>query len=120
MDENFYQHRPFVVGLLLIDGFALMSYAAVVEPLRAANLLAPKILARDHLRSPQLYEVRHFSATGVSAASSSGAEVPATALADAPADLDLVLVFAGGDPVAFRDPGLFRWLRRLAANRVRL
>ena len=31
---------PQTVGLLLIPGFALMSYASVVEPLRAANLLA--------------------------------------------------------------------------------
>ena len=30
------------IGLLLIDGFALMSYSSVVEPLRAANLLSEK------------------------------------------------------------------------------
>ena len=37
---------PQTVGLLLIPGFALMSYASVVEPLRAANLLAGKELYR--------------------------------------------------------------------------
>ena len=30
---------PQRIGFLLIDGFALMSYACAVEPLRAANLL---------------------------------------------------------------------------------
>ena len=34
------------MGLLLIPGFALMSYASVVEPLRAANLLAGRELYR--------------------------------------------------------------------------
>lgn len=32
------------VGFLLVDGFALMSYAAAAEPLRAANLLAGRPL----------------------------------------------------------------------------
>ena len=34
------------IGLLLIDGFALMSYSSVIEPLRAANLLSEKKLIR--------------------------------------------------------------------------
>ena len=46
--------RPLRVGFLLIDGFALMSFAAASEPLRAANLLA---------RRP-LYDVRHLAAAG--------------------------------------------------------
>jgi len=32
------------VGFLLVPGFALMSYAAAIEPLRAANLIAGKEL----------------------------------------------------------------------------
>ena len=32
------------IGFLLIDGFALMSYSSVIEPLRAANLLSEKKL----------------------------------------------------------------------------
>ena len=32
--------RPQVIAFLLIDDFALMSYAAAIEPLRAANLLS--------------------------------------------------------------------------------
>ncbi len=120
MDESSRQFRPFVIGLVLIDGFALMSYAAVVEPLRAANLLAPKILGQDYLQSRPLYQIRHISPAGDKATSSSGAVVPATALARVTDDFDLVLVFAGGDPVAFKDPGLFRWLRRLAAGPVAL
>ena len=30
----------FNVGILLINGFGLMSYASLIEPLRAANLLS--------------------------------------------------------------------------------
>ena len=34
------------LGLLLIDGFALMSYASVIEAFRAANALAGRTLYR--------------------------------------------------------------------------
>ncbi len=40
--------RPFKIGFLLIDGFALMSYASASEPFRAANLLAGKTLYNVH------------------------------------------------------------------------
>ena len=93
---------PFRIGLLLIDGFALMSYASVVEPLRAANLLA---------RRP-LYDLRLVPAAGEAAASSVGALVPGQGRVGEPPAFDLLLVLAGGDPAAFRDARVFAWLRR--------
>ena len=39
MDSNL-NNKPYSIGLLLTEGFALMSYASLIEPLRAANLLA--------------------------------------------------------------------------------
>ena len=38
------QVAPQKIGILAIEGFALMSYASTVEPLRAANLLSEKEL----------------------------------------------------------------------------
>ena len=52
-----------LIGLLLIDGFALMSYSSVVEPLRAANLLSDN----------NLYNICHLSPEGKKSVSSSGA-----------------------------------------------
>ena len=43
MDSNS-KKNPYSIGLLLTEGFALMSYASLVEPIRAANLLAGKEL----------------------------------------------------------------------------
>ena len=43
MDSNS-KKNPYSIGLLLTEGFALMSYASLVEPIRAANLLAVKEL----------------------------------------------------------------------------
>ena len=40
------------VGFLLVPGFALMSYAAAIEPLRAANLISGKPLYRWWLAAP--------------------------------------------------------------------
>ena len=62
------EQRDFRVGFVLIDGFALMSYSAAVEVLRAANLLAGR----------QLYAIRHVPATGTQAVSSTGAIVEGT------------------------------------------
>ncbi len=102
--------RAFRVGFLLVDGFALMSYSAAVEPLRAANLLAGR----------KFYDIRHIPAKGARAVSSSGAVIEATARLGKHIDFDLVLVVAGGDPAAFRDANVFHWLRQLSRRGVHL
>ena len=98
------------IGFLLIDGFALMSYSAAIEPLRAANLLARRTL----------YEIHHIPSGGASATSSSGAIIKATSRVGEDDKFDLMLVIAGGDPVSFRDVKVFQWLRTLARRGVRL
>jgi transcriptional regulator GlxA family with amidase domain len=102
--------RPFRVGALLIDGFALMSYAAVAEPLRAANLLARR----------ELYALTNVPAAGSAATSSGGAVVPGQAAVGGGAPFDLLLVVAGGDPAAFGDRRVLSWLRRAARAGVTL
>ena len=92
------------VDLVLVDGFALMSYAAVVEPLRAANLLAGE----------RICETRHLSVTGGDARSSGGAVIPVDGRLGGRKDADLVLLVAGGDPMRLVLDGVFGWLRGLA------
>jgi transcriptional regulator GlxA family with amidase domain len=104
------ERAPQVIGLLLIPDFALMSYACVVEPLRAANLMAGR----------ELYRWVHIAARGKSVTASCGAVVPcATTIGDVH-KLDLLLVCAGGEPAAFVDQATFAWLRRLAVNGTRV
>ncbi len=79
--------RAMRVGVLLIDGFALMSYASVVEPLRAANLLARR----------ELFHVGNYAASGTTAISSNGAAVKTSGDIGSNPDFDLFLVVAGGD-----------------------
>ena len=111
MDKlTFPEQQAFRVGFLLIDGFALMSYSAAVEVLRAANLLAGRTL----------YNIRHIPGTGARAVSSSGAIIEATGHLGKDFDFDLVLVVAGGDPARFRDTNVFHWLRQLSQRNIRL
>lgn len=111
---------PYRIGLLLIDGFALMSYAAAVEPLRAANLLAGEMLYEIcHIGCGSAVCTSEVCASGV-CTSSGGAKVPATGQVGRGHDFDLVLVVAGGDPIAFRDPPTFQWLRLLSRKGVKL
>jgi transcriptional regulator GlxA family with amidase domain len=98
--------EPEVVGLLLVPGFALMCYACVVEPLRAANLLA----GRD------LYRWVHISTGPKTVTASCGADVPCSAKVGYAKKLDLLLVIAGGEPAEFKDRPTFAWLRRLAVG----
>ena len=98
------------LGLFLIDGFALMSYAAVVEPFRAANSLAGR----------QLYRWTHVSVDGRPVCASNGACVLADRAVGRSLVCDTLFVVAGGDPAAFSDAGTFAWLRRLARSNVRL
>lgn len=104
MDEA----NTYRVGFLLIDGFALMSYAAVIEPLRAANLLVGR----------EFYKIDHLVPWGQSATSSSGAIVNASVRMGDGLKFDLVLVIAGGDPLSFKDTAVFAWLREIAQRGV--
>lgn len=109
MDKIGSKKPPFRIGIVPLPGFALLSYACTVEPFRAANLLGHR----------DLYEVRHFSETA-SSRSSGAALIDAEPLPDKPADLDLLLVIAGGDPMSCHSPALFNWLRRMARLGVTL
>ena len=105
-DPSFATYR---IAILLVEGFALMSFAAVTEPLRAANLLAGR----------RIYDISHFAAGPTASAiisSSSAASVPVRDLREANNNFDLALVVAGGDPVGFRDPFTLQWLRRQARH----
>lgn len=109
MDGIGSERAPYRVGILALPGFALMSYACTVEPLRAANLLS---------RRP-LYEVVHYGAQP--AVASSGAAGIGRQRPLGPREApDLLLVVAGGDPFAFRDDAVMAWLRRLARRGVRI
>lgn len=98
---------PKRIGILPIPGFALMSYASVVEPLRAANLLSGETV----------YETLHFT-MGTRAQSSGVAAIDAGSPIGGDPGLDLLFVVAGGDPAAFSDGRVLAWLRQLARRGV--
>ncbi len=104
MTENDTAMRlPRTVGMLLIPGFPLFSYAAAVEPLRAANVLSGR----------SLYRWIHLTSDGGAAVSSSGVQIAADRQALDAAGLDVVIVCAGGNPARYRDRTTLRWLRGL-------
>lgn len=102
--------EPQRVGLLLVPGFALMSYACVVEPLRAANLLAGQ----------QLYDWLHISTGSGSVMASCGAAVPCPARVGDRMKIDFLLVCAGGNPASFGDQPTLKWIRKLAGRGARI
>jgi len=93
------------VGFLLIPGYALLSYAASVEPLRAANMLAGRTLYRWWNAAP---------GDKPAIASNGAAVLPDMKIAAESEPPDLLLVCAGGNPSVFKDRRTFAWLRRLA------
>ncbi len=101
---------PFRIGFLMIDDFALLSYSAAIEPLRASNLLAGRML----------YDIRHIPASEASSTSSSGAIIKADTFVGERVDFDLVFVVAGGDPATFHNARCFQWLRHLSRRGVYL
>ncbi|HEX5460165.1 MAG TPA: GlxA family transcriptional regulator [Steroidobacteraceae bacterium] len=99
------------MGFLLIPEFALLSYAAAVEPLRAANRLAGR----------PLYRWWHATPADKPAIASNGAAVlPDFKFGADFGALDLMLVCAGGNPATFNDRRTFAWLRKLAQRGVAL
>jgi len=99
-----------VIAFLLINDFALMSYAAAIEPLRAANMLSGR----------ELYRWRHVSVDGEPAQASNGGRVLADNRVGDEVHFDTVMVCAGGNPALFDQAPTFAWLRELARRGVRL
>lgn len=99
------------IGFILIEGYALMSLAAAVEPLRAAN----------HLAGKTLYHCRFYSANGGFGASTSGGGFDTAPVSQALSEkLDLAFIVAGGNPMLYEDPALVRNLRTLNQRGVKL
>lgn len=98
------------IGVLLLDGFAMMSYASLVEPMRAANLLSRR----------KLYDIIHVGRSLEPIASSGAASVTPEVSVGADLKLDYLFVVAGGDPTGFAHAPTFAWLSRQALAGVRL
>lgn len=95
-------------GFLLVPDFAMMAYAAASEPLRAANRISGRAL----------YRWRHFSPDGGPVMASSGVPIVPEGRVGDSAALDILFVFAGGDPAGFDHPPTLAWLRALARRGV--
>ena len=92
---------PFRIGIAPIDGFALMSYAALVEPLRAANVLSDQ----------ELYNVSVLQIGPTPAQSSGGDLVPRqVALGNTP-PFDLVILVGAGNALDYENVRLANWLK---------
>jgi AraC family transcriptional regulator, glycine betaine-responsive activator len=98
------------IGILPIDGFALLSYASCAEPFRAANLLSKQ----------PLYEVVNISTDGLPVQSSGSANITPQAKVGDALSLDWLFIVAGGNPTQFRDNAVLSWLNRLARLGVQL
>lgn len=96
------------IGLLLTEGFSLMSYASFIEPFRAANVLTDR----------ELYRWTHLSWGASGARASNGVTLIVDAVAPHMIDCDMLFVFAAGNPAAFDDQACFAWLRSLARHGV--
>lgn len=92
------------IGILPVDGFAAMSYAALTEPMRAANLLARRVL----------YEMINIAASDAPVPSSGAVSVTPQALVGDHPSLDYLFVVAGGDPTTYNDRPVMNWLAHMA------
>jgi len=97
---------PLRLGFLLVDDFALMSYASVIEPFRAAN----------HLSGRALYVWNHYSPSSQAVRASNGLRIEVDGSVRAIGACDILFVCAGGNPALFDDKPSLDVLRRLAAR----
>ncbi len=104
------QPSPYNIGFLLIDGFALMSFSAVVEPLRAANLISKQTL----------YEIDYYSVEKKYAVSSSQAIIESTKTLNELSHLDLLFVVAGSGSTSYKSNKINKHLKQLANQGIML
>ncbi|SNB72153.1 transcriptional regulator, AraC family with amidase-like domain [Arboricoccus pini] len=96
------ERPPRKVAFLLVPGFALMSFASAIEPLRAAN----------HLSGKELYRWFAVVPRGDMAEPSVGFPFQADATVGDTGAAHMVVVCAGGNPARFKDRQSLVWLRR--------
>jgi transcriptional regulator GlxA family with amidase domain len=102
---------PFRVAVILVPGFALMSFASVIEPVRGANRLS----------GAKFYEWELFAPEGGMVESNSGitvAAAPVSALEQG--SFDLVVVCAASHAEQRRFRAVEETVRRLARHNVAL
>lgn len=108
--ENIRQpSAPFTADVLVLDDCNMLSLAATIDPMRAANRRAGR----------QLFSWQYRTASGVAAQLTSGLAVPGAALAAAGGG-DLLAVVAGFNLEAHATPTLLSTLRRLAPRYARV
>ncbi|MGQ3674595.1 GlxA family transcriptional regulator [Xanthobacter sp. TB0139] len=98
------------IGFVLLPGFALMSYASALEPLRAANIIA----------GAELYGWRHLSVDGAPVGASNRLLMAVDGTLDDLEGLDTIIVCAGGNPAVFDDARLWHGLRSMARRGLTL
>ncbi|MEE2944754.1 MAG: GlxA family transcriptional regulator [Pseudomonadota bacterium] len=98
------------IHFLLTPNFAMMSAAAAIEPLRAANYIAGQ----------SLYDVRFVSALGGFVQSSSGGGFDTKPMADMTGPVENAYVIAGANPFVLEIDAEAAFLRRLDRHGVRL
>lgn len=103
-------NTPRPMGFLLVEGFSLLSYAAAVEPLRAANTLAGR----------QLYRWVNLTLADAGIHASSGLAVAPDQPIGQNTAFDTVFVCIAGNPSTFQHAPTLHWLRHLARQGVRL
>lgn len=96
---------PLHTAILVLEACNTLSFAAAVDPMRAANRMAGR----------RLFSWRYVTATGTPARLTSDIAVPGTALARLEG-CDLLLVIAGFGVDQHATPALLASLRRLAAT----
>ena len=96
--------EPIRYAVAIFEGFPMMAFSAVIEPLRAANLLSGEACFAWSAVGPTTEPVT---------ASNGFAIVPDHALAEAPLP-DRAVICTGGDADRIEIPALGRWLRRAA------
>jgi transcriptional regulator GlxA family with amidase domain len=95
--------RPLSVGILVLDQTNMLSLAAAVDPLRAANRRAER----------QLFDWRFLTATGAPAQITAGFPIPGQPIAET-APPDLLLILASFRIIDQTTPALIAQLRRIA------
>jgi len=98
------------VAFFLLQRFNMLTLAAALEPLRAANYLA----------SAPLYRWRHLSPTGGPVSASNGIAVETMPFTDLDRPPGLLVLVASWGADHFHDAEVFAWLRRLERQGVEL
>lgn len=98
------QQEPYLITVLILEQFAMITFASTIEPFREANWVVGR----------KVYQIKVVSHDGNPVRASNGISINVDASMESVSASPMVIVCSSWDPHLYTSPKICSWLKKLA------